>query len=71
MSYYYKAEKEVEEGIKEGLKEILVPYERCRELVFLIASNNNPTIKEVGKYLEDAEEIRSYFGDYFERKEQI
>jgi len=39
--------------------------------VFLLASNDNPTIKVVGKYLEDAKEIRSYFWDYYDREEKL
>ena len=44
-------------------------YEQARELVFLLASDDNPPIKEVGKYLEDAKEIRSNFWDYHDREE--
>ena len=62
---------EVEAGIKETLQENLVPYEYCRELVFLIASNDNPSIKEVSRYLKIAKEVRSNFWDYYKRKEQL
>tara|TARA_R100000458_G_C8116208_1_gene136996 strand:- start:55 stop:255 length:201 start_codon:yes stop_codon:yes gene_type:complete len=62
---------EVRAGIKEKLQEELVPYEWCRELVFLIASNDNPSIKEVSRYLKIAKEVRSNFWDYYKRKEQV
>ena len=71
MSYYYKAEKKLEEGIKEGLEKHLEPFEDCRRLVFLLASDNNPSIEDVGYYLKIAKEIRSNFRDYYKRKEQI
>ncbi len=67
----YMTFEEVEAGIKETLQENLVPYEYCRELVFLIASNDNPSIKEISRYLKIAKEVRSNFWDYYKRKEQI
>ena len=67
----YLTEKEVEAGIKEELDKNLAPYEYCRELVFLIASNDNPSIKEVRRYIKIAKEVRSNFWDYYKRKEQI
>ena len=76
MSYFHTGysmytEKEVEERIKETLKKHLEPYEDCRRLVFLLASDNNPSIEDVGYYLKIAEEIRSNFRDYYKRKGNI
>lgn len=62
---------EVRAGIKEKLQEELVPYEWCRELVFLIASNDNPSLEEVKRYIKIAKEVRSNFWDYYKRKEQV
>ena len=67
----YMTFEEVEAGIKETLQENLVPYEYCRELVFLIASNDNPSLEELKRYIKIAKEVRSNFWDYYKRKEQI